>query len=522
MSDQSRPYAPAFMRTPPPPCRGSRTRTRSRRGPRRALDAGRRRSSPRRRRAAASPCTSTAASSPSSRSTSASTPSSAASTFEPSPTTSDVEALVAREAQRVAELRERARPRERTRRARRCRSSSASRAATPCSMLDHARQPLDDRARDPPRLADAERDDDVARPRPGERERRPRRRASAPSRAGRRRGTSSSTSFPVTPGMRRVAAADHVGDDRRVGEAERRAELVVRAGAFARRRAAGRRRSSARGSSVARRLERRGDLRRVVAVVVDHANAAALADELEPPPDSRERRRSHAPRRARSTPASSSAASAAAAFVRLCSPGTASSRSTGSSSQPRTTAGALASHSLEERRELGLRGVRRMVVELDVRHDGDLRPQERDRAVGLVALDDEPALARAGVPAELRDDPADDPRRIVAELAEDVRDHRRRRRLAVRAADDDRAAQRDELGEELGARATLDASGVRRRDDDLEARRAAPARRRRRRRLPSTASRKIVSRASQPRTSAPHARAKFAYAESPAPPIPTK
>ena len=95
--------------------------------------------------------------------------------------------------------------------------------------------------------------------------------------------------------------------------------------------------------------------------------------------------------------------------------------------------------------------------------------RERDRAVGLVAFDDEPALPHAGVPAELRDDPADDPRRIVTELAQDVRDHRRRRRLAVRAADDDRRAERDELREELGARATLDPARVRGRDDDLEA-----------------------------------------------------
>jgi hypothetical protein len=33
---------------------------------------------------------------------------------------------------------------------------------------------------------------------------------------------------------------------------------------------------------------------------------------------------------------------------------------------------------------------------------------------------------------------------------------------------------------------------------------------------------KIVSRASHPRTSAPHARAMFAYADIPEPPIPTK
>ena len=38
----------------------------------------------------------------------------------------------------------------------------------------------------------------------------------------------------------------------------------------------------------ARRRQGCGDLRRVVPVVVDHAHAAAFADELEPPADSRE------------------------------------------------------------------------------------------------------------------------------------------------------------------------------------------------------------------------------------------
>ena len=176
---------------------------------------------------------------------------------------------------------------------------------------------------------------------------------------------------------------------------------------------------------------------------------------------------------------------------------------------------------LEEGGELRFRPVRRVVVELDVRDGGDLGSQERDRAIRLVALDDEPALPHARVPAELRHDPADDPRRIVAELAQDVRDHRGRRRLSVRAADDDRAAQRDELREELGARPPLDTSRVRRRDDDLEARR--------RRGLASDVDLDAVERLEEDRlarvpaaTSAPQARAKFAYAESPAPPIPTK
>ena len=57
----------------------------------------------------------------------------------------------------------------------------------------------------------------------------------------------------------------------------------------------------------------------------------------------------------------------------------------------------------------------------------------------------------------------------MAELAQRVRDHGSRRRLAVRPADDDRAAQRDELGEELGARTAFDPTCVRSGDDDLRA-----------------------------------------------------
>ncbi len=110
-----------------------------------------------------------------------------------------------------------------------------------------------------------------------------------------------------------------------------------------------------------------------------------------------------------------------------------------------------------------------MVIELDVRHGGDLRTQVEDGAIRLVAFDDEPALPHTRVPAELRHDPADDPRRIVAELTEGVRDHGGRRRLPVRAADHDRGAQRDDLGEEVRARSAFDPSRVRRRDDDLEA-----------------------------------------------------
>ncbi len=93
-----------------------------------------------------------------------------------------------------------------------------------------------------------------------------------------------------------------------------------------------------------------------------------------------------------------------------------------------------------------------MVVELDVRHDRDLRAQPLDRSVGLVALGDEPAFPRAGVATELGDLPAHEPRGIEPELGEDERDHPGRRRLPMRAGDHDRASQRDELGEEVRPR----------------------------------------------------------------------
>ncbi len=109
-----------------------------------------------------------------------------------------------------------------------------------------------------------------------------------------------------------------------------------------------------------------------------------------------------------------------------------------------------------------------MVVELDVRQDRDLGAEELDRAVRLVALDHEPARARPGVPAELGHDAPDDPGRVGAELAEHEGDHRRGRRLAVGAPDDDRPPKRHELGEELGPRPALDAPPMRGRDDDLE------------------------------------------------------
>ena len=99
------------------------------------------------------------------------------------------------------------------------------------------------------------------------------------------------------------------------------------------------------------------------------------------------------------------------------------------------------------------------MVELDVRDDGDLRPQPLDGAVGLVALDDEPALPRAGVAAELRDLAADEPGRVEAELGSANAIIPVVVVLPCAPGDDDRTTQRDELGEEVGARRAGDRSG---------------------------------------------------------------
>src|SRR3954449_8729098 len=89
---------------------------------------------------------------------------------------------------------------------------------------------------------------------------------------------------------------------------------------------------------------------------------------------------------------------------------------------------------------LGLRRERRVVVEVDVREAGGSRAQRRDRPVGLVAFDDEPAGAGPGIAAELWNVRADQPRGIPTEPRETEGDHPRGRRLTVRPRDDDRVA----------------------------------------------------------------------------------
>ena len=92
-----------------------------------------------------------------------------------------------------------------------------------------------------------------------------------------------------------------------------------------------------------------------------------------------------------------------------------------------------------------------MVVEVDVREHGD-RGSSRsiDRSASSPSVTSHPSPG-ARVAAELRHLGAEDEGRVAAELLQAVGDHRRRRRLPVRAPDDDRRPRRDDLGQELAA-----------------------------------------------------------------------
>jgi hypothetical protein len=92
-----------------------------------------------------------------------------------------------------------------------------------------------------------------------------------------------------------------------------------------------------------------------------------------------------------------------------------------------------------------------VVVEVDVGEHRDLRPQQLERTIGLVAFRHEPSLPRPCVAAELRDLPSDEKGRIETKPVQNEGNHRRRRGLAVGARDDDRASQLHELREELSS-----------------------------------------------------------------------
>ena len=110
------------------------------------------------------------------------------------------------------------------------------------------------------------------------------------------------------------------------------------------------------------------------------------------------------------------------------------------------------------------------MVGLDVRDDGDLRPQLVEGAVVFVGFDDDDvALAVLGVRGDVLQDAADDDGRIEAGVFEDGGDHRRGRGLAVRAGDADAALLVDDRRQEILAPDDLDALLARRIDFGVRA-----------------------------------------------------
>jgi hypothetical protein len=203
-------------------------------------------------------------------------------------------------------------------------------------------------------------------------------------------------------------------------------------------------------AELAHRRNRRGDLGRMMRVVVVDEHAARLAAKLEPAPGAAKlgkRRRRFGARDARELERGQRRRGVQAVVL-------AADRKLevdGLELLAPDDVRHLFRPLVEQPLDVGARRKLRVMVEVDVQDDRDLRAQGRDRPVRLVAFDDEPARASTGVPAELRNLAADRERRIATEPLERERDHPAGRRLAVRARDDDRVAKRDELGEELRA-----------------------------------------------------------------------
>ena len=130
------------------------------------------------------------------------------------------------------------------------------------------------------------------------------------------------------------------------------------------------------------------------------------------------------------------------------------------------------------------------VLVVDVRNHRNRRKQFQKRPVALVRLrHHELAASEPRVAAEGAQPPADHRRRIEPGALEHQRDHRRRRRLAVRAGDRDREAQPHQLRQHLGARnhRNLPPRRLRRPPGSTASPPTRSPRRRRRRRAPPRA-----------------------------------
>ena len=103
--------------------------------------------------------------------------------------------------------------------------------------------------------------------------------------------------------------------------------------------------------------------------------------------------------------------------------------------------------------QLGEAPIALQVLVIDVGNDRHRRKQLQKRPIALVGLDDHQlAPTQSGVAAKRAQPAPDHGRRIETGPLEYQRNHRRRRRLAVRARDGDRVAETHQLGEHLRPR----------------------------------------------------------------------
>ena len=197
--------------------------------------------------------------------------------------------------------------------------------------------------------------------------------------------------------------------------------------------------------------ERRGDLARVVAVVVEHLDAGRLPAPLEPPADARGTRAARARRRRAARPPARARRAPSPRCAGCALRGRRARRKPARAPRREPDDGASASQrSKSSRTSSSEANVAWWSSSTFVTTAICGRSSSSERSDSSPSATSQP-LARTGVAAELRHLAADQERRVEPEPVETERDHRRGRRLAVCAGDDDRRPERDELGEQLAS-----------------------------------------------------------------------
>ena len=244
------------------------------------------------------------------------------------------------------------------------------------------------------------------------------------------------------------------------------AELARRGDAFANRDAAGRGRAVGARESLAHRGDRRGELGRMVTVVVDDRHAGHLRN-LEPPTCAGEKRRATGSASARgdARELERSERSARVAPVVIARHARAGRRRAARRARPASPSAATARTRLRARRANGTRvWWSSSTLVITAISAGSEKTVRSDSSPSTTS---HPSPAPAFAPSCGTGAPISQAGSRAC-LAQDEGDHRRDRSFPVRAGDDDRTPQTDELGQKLRPPPARDVR-IRTRDDDLPA-----------------------------------------------------